>query len=334
MENATIQEKQQEASDWREENWKKLVAYLPYSTTHTCAFCGKMGVFYDVRRTWPVAFLHCFLDFACKPTPFVHMVLMSLVFQSLKSDTWRDDKVILCKDCMDWALEICMYDEDRRQWKLIGKRIRFKRRNTKHHVCAYLPMDLLFLFLHAPSENRQLEYRMMCRLLKLLSKGSTQQPGLVNACLYAHMPFPVLQAVIHGIQAGTISLQRKNGMTSAASLSHHVGNAEGGNAEGGNAKEKDGTEKERDDNSCHFHVSQSIAMNVVMACHKASGQKRLVRNAPDVAKYIRKCSSLLSRHEQKQRAWDEWNMHGFANGKQLQGKQLQGKQLQGSHTSN
>jgi hypothetical protein len=102
------------------------------------------------------------------------------MFQSLKSDTWRDDKVILCKDCMDWALEICMYDEDRRQWKLIGKRIRFKRRNTKHHVCAYLPMDLLFLFLHAPSENRQLEYRMMCRLLKLLSKGSTQQPGLVS----------------------------------------------------------------------------------------------------------------------------------------------------------
>ena len=94
---------------------------------------------------------------------------------------------------MDWTGDVCVFDKDIGAWRMLGKAIRFKRRNTKTHNCAFLPMDMLMMFLHAPSENRQLEYRMMCRLLKVLSTGQEK-------CLYAYMPFPILQAIIHGIQ--------------------------------------------------------------------------------------------------------------------------------------
>jgi hypothetical protein len=279
------QSHQPEDGDWRQTTWKRLVPYLPYSQTQTCIFCGKMGVMKDNRRMWPVCFLYQFLDSTCKPTPFVHMVLMSLIFQSLKQKTWREDTVLLCKDCLDWALEVCWYNEECHRWCMNGKKLKFKRRVSKNaDICAFLPMDLLLLFLHAPSEQRQLEYRMMCRLLTVLSKTDVHIATLGGApatCLYAHMPFPILQAVIHNIQTGHLSLRKKKGTFKS------------------------------EDNHCAFYMSQSIAMNVVLVCHKASGEKRLVRNAPDVAKYIRKCSSLLTRHKQKQKAWEEWNVHGF-----------------------
>lgn len=174
------------------------------------------------------------------------------------------------QDCMDWAQDMCVFEKETETWRMTKGEIKFKRRNTKSHNCAFLPMDMMLMFLHAPSEHRQLEYRMMCRLLKVLSLGNEK-------CLYAHMPFPILQAIIHGIQTGDISLRKKSGVekSSSSSLS-----------------------------SCNFFMSQSIAMNVVMACHKASGEKRLVRNAPDVAKYIRKCGSLLCKSQQKEAAWE------------------------------
>lgn len=245
------------------------MAYLPYATTHTCALCGKSSIVKDEKRVWSIGFLYHFLSSVCKPSPFVYVVLMSMVYRSLKNKTWQEDQVVLCKDCMDWALQVCTYDEGLDQWVMIGNKIKFKRRNTKSNQCAFLPMDMMMMFLHAPSENRQLEYRMMCRLLKLLSLGP-------NKCLYAQMPFPILQAVIHGIQVGNIVLRKKTGI-----VMHKDSNAD-----------------------VPYFMAQSIAMNVIMAYHKASGEKRLVRNAPDVAKYIRKCGSLLSRHEQKQAAWN------------------------------
>lgn len=274
-----------QATDWREGAWQKLVCYLPYAHLHTCIFCGKMGIVQDSRRMWSIAFLHHFLESTCKSTPFVHVVLMSMVFQSLKLKTWQDDKVLLCKDCMDWALNLCAFDSEVNEWRMLGKPIQFKRRKTKKEACSFLPMDMLIMFLHAPSEERQLEYRMMCRLLKVLGAGA-------DGCLYAQMPFPILQSVIHGIQTGNISLRKESGMQKGL-------------------RTQKNTEDARVDPDCSFFMSTSIAANLVSVCHKLSGEKRLVRNAPDVAKYIRKCWSFLGRHAQKQQAWDEWNVTGF-----------------------
>jgi hypothetical protein len=277
-----------ESSDWRETQWKELVVYLPYECTQTCAFCGKIGVSKDAKRTWSIAFLHHFLKTLCNPAPFTYTVLMSMVYKSLKEKTWRTDQVMLCKDCMDWASETCVYEESTKTWRMISNCIRFKRRNTKLHMCAFLPMDLLILFLHAPSESRQLEYRMMCRLLKLLAmpSGNTLQ---TKHCLYSEIPSPILQAVIHGVKVGSIKLTKGLDGLYIPPQSDPVS---------GRYK-------------VSFHSTSSIAINVVVACHLASGQKRLVRNAPDVAKYIRKCSSLLGKEEEKKKAWMEWHVTGL-----------------------
>jgi len=287
--------------DWREFQWMKLVLYLPYENTQTCAFCGRHGISADPRRIWSIAFMHHFLSSVCRPSPFVYTVLMSMVYRSLKNKTWRSDRIVLCKDCMDWAKNICVYDESNGIWRMVSSHIKFKRRGTKLQFCAYLPMDLLIMFLHAPSENRQLEYRMMKRLLRLLALPA-EAGSQCSPCLYSGMPFHILRAVIHCVRAGTIQLCKVSKLQDQPTPCSKYCN------DGCSA-----LQQAYDDWQCKivFHHTSAIATNVAIACHIASGQKQLVRNAPDVAKYIRKCSSLLDKEDEKKKSWQEWYVTGL-----------------------
>jgi hypothetical protein len=295
----------------------------------------------DPKRVWSLDFLLEFVDYHCSPTPYIYAVIAAMGDFSKENSEFKD--VLICKDCMTWAAGLATMhhvskerergrerdndnDNDNdtemvwtiKEGKKMGRRV---MRGIKHH---FLPMDAVFLFVHAPSEEYQTEYRMMCRLLSVLVEGRS---------IYHMHSSTVLQSLLHRIETKPSLLkgipkkhtnkkkqqqqqQHQNTPQSSSSVVAAPSSSSSSPAppwdsslkslrqkrrkdkrkeekheEEEEEEEEKGEEKEEEEEEKEEPGGRTIAVRIASEWYKLTGKRLLVRGHPRLAQYIRKINA-------------------------------------------
>lgn len=282
--------------------WSKdigTIPYLPFLQTSTCVMCGSYPVPMDPKRVWPLDFLLEFVDHHCSPTPYIFAIIAAM--SNYAKENTEFSSVLICKDCMTWAGGLARLhpneDNTAMVWsvkdgKKMGRRV---MKHIRHH---FLPMDALFLFLHAPSEEYQSEYRMLCRLLLLLVEGRS---------IYHRHSSTVLQSILHKIENDMSILKgvpkySKYSKYSSCRIVQFPVSREKEEQEG---KQEEHEEKQEEQECVEeqekqgkqqllrrpLQVGKTIAVRIGTVWYELTGKRLLVRGHPKLGQYIRKILS-------------------------------------------